>query len=267
MKFFSIVLFFLTFKVFATFSNMPILMIGTSYFDGKTRIDDNGYAALGGISVGNGSYLSLGNALIRNKELNGFIINEANVGSTTFERYSCLHNTCYKKGKILGYTEQFNNILKRVAVPNSQNIYNAKYLIIGFPNDCIHSDAFGIPQLETQLCDKNSFKKTVDNITEIIERANNIGLTIIIPIPPKYKNLDLKIVQKQLNMVWVIDKKNYNEYVQFYLNKILAKTPYVNFLNIWKNFEHRGDGIHPNKNTVEYASKKIVKFIKNHSEK
>lgn len=39
------------------FENKPIIMIGSSYFNGNTRIDDDGIAALEGIAVGFGSYL------------------------------------------------------------------------------------------------------------------------------------------------------------------------------------------------------------------
>jgi ribose-phosphate pyrophosphokinase len=45
---------------------------------------------LGGISVGFGSYLSLGQALTREKKLVGFVVNEGQAGGATFARPFCL---------------------------------------------------------------------------------------------------------------------------------------------------------------------------------
>jgi hypothetical protein len=56
-------------------NDKPILMIGSSYINSKTRIDDDGIGSLGGLAVGFGSYYSLGDALIRNHNLNGLIVN------------------------------------------------------------------------------------------------------------------------------------------------------------------------------------------------
>jgi hypothetical protein len=55
---------------------LPLLVIGASYSEGKPPFN-NGIAPLDGSAVGFGSYLSLGEALTRNEELPGFVINEA----------------------------------------------------------------------------------------------------------------------------------------------------------------------------------------------
>lgn len=47
-----------------------ILLIGSSYANGTTRIDDNQFGSLFGLAVGSGAYLSLGDALVREKRLN-----------------------------------------------------------------------------------------------------------------------------------------------------------------------------------------------------
>ena len=69
-------------------SGLPLLVIGASYGEGKTPFN-NGLAPLGGISVGFGSYLSVGQALTRAPQLPGYVINEAQGGATTFARSYC----------------------------------------------------------------------------------------------------------------------------------------------------------------------------------
>ncbi len=66
-----------------------ILVIGASFENAVTPFNDKLEAPLGGISVNAGSYLSLGNALARTPLLDGFIINEAQAGATTFDRLNC----------------------------------------------------------------------------------------------------------------------------------------------------------------------------------
>ena len=89
---------FITFSLNASASSgsaeQPILVIGASFANGSTPFNDNLEAPLGGIAVGFGSYLSLGDALIRNSTVSGFVINEAQAGATTFDRESCLPEVC-----------------------------------------------------------------------------------------------------------------------------------------------------------------------------
>jgi len=69
-------------------SSLPLLLVGASYAEGKTPFN-NGIAPLGGVAVGLGSYLSVGQALTRTPLLPGFVINEGQAGATTFARPYC----------------------------------------------------------------------------------------------------------------------------------------------------------------------------------
>lgn len=246
-------------------NDKPILMIGSSYINSKTRIDDDGIGSLGGLAVGFGSYYSLADALIRNHNLNGLIVNEGNVGATTFDRFSCANDYCLSGGKLLGYESQFKNILKRVAIyePNNPTpiSYNAKYIIIGVSNDCMHSDAFGIPQSDTKMCTNQDIDESISNIIDVANNSLKIGITPLISIPPKYRNLDLKLLKQGLNLSWVIDKKTYKKYRRKLIFRIKDELGKKYILNIWNKFSHRGDGIHPNRKTVEHASKIVVKKL------
>lgn len=243
------------------FAEKPIILIGASFINGKTRVDDTGHSLYNGFAVSSGSYFSLGNALIRENLLNGLVINEANVGSTTFSRYSCSHHECSENGIILGYERQLTIALMRVFVPN-KDIYNADYLIIGLPNDCIHSDSFGIPQIKTKQCTVIDMQRSISSIINISKKARQLGLDVIIPIPPLYNDLDLSIVKYNLNMLWVINEYNYNKYRSLYIKEINDNVPGDVLLNIWKDFNHIGDGIHPDRKTVLQASKHIANYIK-----
>ena len=243
-----------------------LLVIGSSYVNGTTRIDDNGIAALNGLAVGLGSFFSLGDALVRNKKLNGLVVNEAAVGSTTIDRVSCLLYLCLEGGKMFGYMSQFDNALKRVAIYNPNNFgeiigYNAKYLLIDAPNDCIHSDAFGIPQSVTYFCTDEEINASADRIIEVANKALSLGITPIVTIPPKYRDLDLSLVQQNLNLYWVVDEYNYNKIRKTYKVRFHDELPNAVVVDIWRKFVHIGDGIHPNRKTVMRAARKLSKII------
>jgi len=252
-------------------STDALLVIGSSYAKGTTRLDDNQLGSLAGLSVGSGGYLSLGDALVRERSLNGLVINEANVGNTTFDRYSCLAYECLPFGKLLGYQAQFENALKRVAIydlnaPELITEYNAKYLLIGVPNDCIHSDAFGVPQVDTHPCTQKEINELADNVIEIANQAESLGIIAIIPILPKYESLDLDIVQQGLGLKWVVNEYQYNDIRDTLVLRFENELENALIVDIWKKFKHRGDGIHPNRKTVRKAARHISRIIRKHKE-
>ena len=248
-------------------SSDAIIIIGSSYANNKTRLDDSNQGSLLGLSVGSGSYFSLGDALIRNTLLNGLVINEANVGSTTFNRFSCLTTQCLPFGQLLGYEQQFENALKRVAIysPESpQKIigYNAKFVIISMSNDCIHSDAFGIPQQDTQPCSIGDIYQSIDTIIRVVNKAEDLGLKVILPLMPAYKDLELILIKQGLGFTWVANEEQYNLIASTYKSRLTSELNNAYVVNIWKKFTHRGDGIHPNYKTANRGAKKIARLIK-----
>lgn len=251
-------------------ANMPLLVIGSSYENGSTVVDYDFIAALGGAAVGAGSYLSLGDALIRDTTLGRFVINEASVGSTTFDRVSCFELTCLPGGKMLGYTNQFKKALLRVALRDPQNPasiigYNAKYVVIGMPNDCLHSDAFGIPQANTIPCTQVEINQSADRIIDVAKYALSLGITPVIPTYPQYKDLSLSLVQQNLGFSWIVNETQYNELRYTFRERFLSELPEALVVDIWKTFKHRGDGIHPDLTTVKRAARKIKEIIRRHS--
>lgn len=107
----------------------PLLVIGSSFVNGTTPIDNNFNSPLGGLAVGAGSYLALGDALVR--KTHGLVVNEAEVGAGTFDRVSCGLFECQANAKWAGFDTQFKKALLRVAQRDAEHQivgYNADYI-------------------------------------------------------------------------------------------------------------------------------------------
>jgi len=242
-------------------SQYPLLVIGASYSEAKTPFS-NGVAPLGGIAVGLGSYLSLGNALVRDTRLPGHVINEAQAGATTFDRPFCAPGaaTCGPAGWD-SYQTQLERAIARVAIPPSFTALNAKYVLIGKPNDCLHADAFGIPQSESQPCTEAEMNASIDRLIAVGEYAISRGLTPIYDVAPRYGDLDLPLFKTMFGLAWVASEGNYNQYRTLHRNRIRDELPGALMLDMWKDFVHGGDGIHPNDDTNRAAARIIAKTL------
>lgn len=263
----GIVLFVLQAQAVAEDNLTPLLIIGSSFESGATPIDNDLNAPLGGIAVGAGSYLALGDALVR--RMNGLVINEAEVGAGTIDRVSCGLTFCQTNEKWAGYYTQFEKALLRVAkrdteFPFTITEYNADYLMIGIPNDCIHSNAFGVPQNDTLPCTLADIDSTIDRIKIIANEAESFGITPIIITYPKFRDLDLQITKELLGFLWVADKSQYNELKNTYEDRLENELPNALLLNPWRIYKHRGDGLHPDRTTITRAAKKIKRLIRRH---
>ena len=242
-------------------SQLPLLVIGASYGDARTPFA-NGAAPLGGIAVGLGSYLSLGNALVREQRLPGYVINEAQAGATTFARPYCAPGaaTCGPAGWD-NYQTQLERAIARVAIPPAFTSLNAKYVIIGMPNDCLHADAFGIPQNQTQSCTLADMNLSIDRLIAVGQYAIAHGLTPIYDIPPRYDDLDLPLFGAAFGLDWVISEGDYTQFRTLHKTRIKQELPAAVLLDMWPDFEHGGDGIHPNDATSREAAKIIAKKL------
>ncbi|MFT4926945.1 MAG: hypothetical protein ACI8WB_003045 [Phenylobacterium sp.] len=242
----------------------PILVIGASYADGSTPFNDNLDAPLGGTSVGLGSYLSLGNALARERSLSGHVINEAQGGATTFDRQAC-NPSCTPDVMWQGYDKQFTKALARVTVrdPGTGDItiLNSKYVVITLSNDCLHSDAFGIPQNQTQQCTADDINDHVDRLVALGQRILDTGLTPIYLDAPTYDDLDLPLAESLFGLEWMIDQPTYEALGTVRHDRIEVELPEAVQLNAWKGFEHMGDGLHPTDKSTRKAAKRIARFI------
>lgn len=239
-------------------SQLPLLVIGASYAEGKTPFN-NGVAPLGGVSAGLGSYLSLGQALTRTHSLPGYVINEAQAGGGTFARPYCAPGapSCGPAAWD-SYQTQFQKAVARVAYPPSFNTYNAKYVVVTMSNDCLHADAFGIPQSQSQPCTPGQMNQTVDRLVALGNDALSKGITPIYDIYPRYDKLDLPLFRSLFGLAWVIGEADYNNLRQLVKTRVPAEVHGAVMLDIWKDFEHLGDGIHPTPKTTRAAAQMIA---------
>jgi hypothetical protein len=242
-------------------SQLPLLVIGASYGEGKTPFN-NGLAPLGGIAVGFGSYLSVGEALTRDHLLPGYVINEAQGGATTFARPYCAPgaSTC-GPATWSSYSSQLQMALARVAQPPNFNTYNARYVVIMMPNDCLHADAFGIPQASSQPCSLTQMNQVADRLVAVGNQVRAAGLTPIFDVMPKYTRLNLPLFRSLYGLAWVIGEADYNVLRTLTSSRIRAEVPGALVLDVWKDFEHIGDGIHPNPETARKAAHMIAREL------
>jgi len=239
-----------------------LLVIGASYGNASVPFFSNLQAPLGGIAVNQGQYLSLGNALIRERSLSGHVINEAQAGATTFDRLGCFPGPeCISPGWE-GFDKQFTKAVARVT---SFNDVKADYVVITTGNDCNHPDAFGIPMSETSECTVTQMNQSIDNIIAVGRRALDMGITPIFGGPRNYHDLDLELFRANLGWEWIISKESFDFYSELTDSRIREELPDAIIIdNMWKGFEHLGDGLHPDRKTVKRAAKRIAKAIKKH---
>jgi len=242
-------------------SERPLLVIGASYSEGKTPFN-NGLAPLGGISVGFGSYVSLGHALTRDERLPGHLINEAQAGGGTFARPYCAPgaSTCGPAAWD-SYQTQLEKALARVALPPSFNTYNAKYVVVTLANDCLHADAFGIPQHLAQPCTPAQMNAVVDRLVALGNFALSKGITPIFDMYPSYRDLDLPLFRTLFGLAWAIGEADYNTLRDLHRTRLKAELPQAVVLDMWKDFKHSGDGIHPDDATTRRAARAIAQAL------
>lgn len=242
-------------------SQLPLLVIGASYAEAKTPYN-NGVAPLGGVAVGFGSYLSIGAALTRSPLLSGYVVNEGEAGGTTFARLACAAgaSTCGPAGWD-SYSTQLQKALSRVAQPPNFTSYNAKYVVILSPNDCIHADAFGVPQSTTQPCTLAQMNQVADRLIAVGNQARAAGLTPIYDEMVRYKDLDLNLFRSLYGLAWVIGEADYNTLRNLTRTRIRAEVPGALVLDIWKDFENIGDGIHPKPEVARKAAQVIAREL------
>ncbi|MDX8399052.1 MAG: hypothetical protein R8K20_02240 [Gallionellaceae bacterium] len=238
----------------------PLLVIGASYSDGRLPFNDALLAPLFGISVGMGSYLSLGDALIKDPRLPGYVINEAQAGATTFERPDCNPIQGCNAGLWQGYGTQLSKATARVTLPGTNTVL-AKYVVITTANDCLHSNAFGIPQDLSSPCTQSEMNAYVDRLIAVGQQALNAGLTPIYDVAPAYTDLDLPLAAKLFGLIWIADSVSYNAMRDLRIARIPAELPGAVVLDMWASFQHMGDGLHPNDKTARKAAAIIAQYI------
>lgn len=248
---------------FSAFAESPIIIIGASFANGNTPIDDNLNGPLGGYSVGLGSYVSLGDALIRDRRLSGHVVNEAQAGATTFTRSSC-NPACLTNAIWQGYDVQFTKALMRVTNPVTGDI-NAQFVLISFSNDCLHSDAFGVPMAQTAPCELAQMEEHADRMVALGQQIVAAGLTPIFLKSPRYDAFDMNKFKTVSGLAWVQSQADYEQMAQIRYDRISALVPQAVQLDVWKDYiPVEADGLHPNAKSVKKAAGVIARYVKKH---
>ena len=62
----------------------------------------------------------------------------------------------------------------------------------------------------------------------------------------------------------IISEESYNTYTSLYQSRLTSELPQALVVDIWRNFEHLGDGLHANRKTMRRAANRIAKAIHRH---
>lgn len=245
-----------------------ILVVGASYEQGGGPFNDALQAPLGGIAVNAGSYLSLGNALARSRALDGFIINEAQGGATTFDRLACNPGPDCGPAAWQGLDTQLTKAIARVTLRNPANPaqilgYNADYVVIGGMNDCLHADAFGVPTTQTQKCSVAELEAVADRLIAAGSRALSLGIKPVYYAMPAYDRMDLPLAASLFGLPWMLSSEvEYSQWRDTIWNHLKAGLPGALFVaDAWNGFSHIGDGLHPSPSSAEKAAQRIAVAI------
>lgn len=227
-------------------TDQPILVIGASFADGRLPFDDDLQAPFGGAAVGFGSYLSLGDALIKK---GSFVINEGQAGATSFARGFCLPAFCVPDVGWQGYDTQLQKAVARVALVNPADPtqvlgYNAQYVYISVGNDCLHSGAAGVPQLDSAPCTQAEIDAYLDRVIAVAQTAEGLGLVPIFSEYPDYEDLDLAQQVAATGLVWAANQAQYEAIATTWAERIDQELPDAILVDAWAGM-NTIDGLHP----------------------
>lgn len=248
-------------------SDQPILVIGASFADGRLPIGDSLQGPFGGLAVGFGSYLGEGDALVRQGM---FVVNEAQAGATTFDRSMCLDQFCLDVGW-QGYSKQLTKALARVTIRNpadpSQVLgVNASYAYFSLANDCLHSGAAGVPQLQSAPCSQAEIDAFVDRVIDVAEDAMDAGLVPVFSRYPDYGDIDLSVQAAATGLTWYASEIQWNAIATTYESRIEDELPGAILVDAWHNMDTLPDGLHPTPKSANKAAKRIREAIAEHEE-
>tara|TARA_B100000965_G_scaffold398201_1_gene415958 strand:- start:474 stop:1217 length:744 start_codon:yes stop_codon:yes gene_type:complete len=236
----------------------PLILIGASYANGNTPLQQDLQGPLFGISVGAGDYVDLGIALSR---FGAKVSNEGQAGATTFSRITC--NPVCGTATWDSYSTQLQRALRRVTIfdANGPAGYNADYVIISLSNDCLHSDSFGMDQALTSPCSLAEQNASVDRLIAVGQEVLNLGMTPVYAKFTSADNLDLPLFAQLSGLTWVMTNEQYDSFGELYAFRISEELPGAILVDAWEHFAHRGDGIHPDDATTMRAAYHFLRAI------
>ncbi len=276
--------------------NEAILVIGASLENGGSPCTlnpdgsgvENNTLFCGHVNFG--SYMPLATALQNRWLVKGQVIDEAIGGATTFPRggYPAINpdNTIPEESdrspfgwEQFGFNQQFVRAFSQVLNPlTAPPTVNARYIIIGIPNDCLHSSAFDVAPADTvpDQCalvnpetGNTGLEEVVDRLIGLGQAAIASGLTPIYTGYPPYDaagtaGINLGTAQALFGFPWVMSETSYNSLRADYDARIPATLGPGNVImaDIWSTYENLGDGLHPSISTSELGALRLVLAIK-----
>lgn len=240
-----------------------LLVVGASMANGDLPLQDDMQGVWGGLNVGLGSYLDLGKALIKDARLPGYVINEGVAGASTLAHRDCSLSggTVCSDVKWISFDQQFDRALRRVTNFAQPGTYNADYVVITHGNDCMHSNNYDVPEVQTTPCTAQEMNEYVDRLIALGQRALDVGITPIYTAYPPSEALDF---ERPRPFYWFIDQSSWDTLGDLHAMRIqseLSGAVYLN--NVWDGFVHNGDGLHPDDKTARKAAEEIAQYIIN----
>lgn len=252
----------------------PLLVVGASFENGKTPCILGETNVLGCISINFGEYLSIGNALARSKKNNGRIFVEAIAGATTFDRPGFLGPFGPQAGvgwEQYGYQKQLDRALAATTNPITGTV-NAKFVVVGMANDCLHSHAMSVQPADATPCAVVDLDAVVSRYIAVGQQALAAGVTPVftgyppLRTPGSIIGIDLSVSQQAYDLVFVIDDANYTALANLYNQRIAAELPDAILVNAWESIVTIGDGLHPDQASVERATRVIMDAIEEYND-
>ncbi|RLT97011.1 SGNH/GDSL hydrolase family protein [Ketobacter sp.] len=236
----------------------PLILIGASYANGNTPLQQDLQGPLQGISVGAGDYVDLGMALTR---FGAKVRNEGQGGATTFSRVTC--NPVCGTATWDSYSTQLQRALRRVTLfdANGPAGYNADYVIISLSNDCLHSDSFGIDQALTSPCSLAEQHASLDRLIAVGQEVLDLGMKPVYARFASAEDLDLPLFAQLSGLSWAMTNEQYDAFGELYAARIRQELPGAILVNAWGHFTHGGDGIHPDEATAMRAAFHFLRAI------
>jgi hypothetical protein len=240
----------------------PVLVgiIGSSYENSSPPINDAGESPFFyGMAVNSGRFNDLG----QNLSAWGidYVINEAESGATTFSRPGCSATEC-TTAVWSSFDTQYSRLKARTFNP-AVGKADVDYLYMGLSNDCLHSDAFGLPQNDAVTCTNSDRDLVVAEYVRLAEQAVLDGMTPVYSTLPEYDSLNLPALEA-LGIVWTVDKWRYSV-LRYQLYNALTMVPgTVVLCDTYDNIQVGWDGIHPTQQSMNLAGKRVARAILNH---
>jgi hypothetical protein len=103
--------------------------------------------------------------------------------------------------------------------------------------------------------------QVADRLIAVGNQARAAGLTPIFDIMPRYNKLDLNLFRSLYGLAWVISEADYNTLRNVTSSRVRSEVSGAVVLDIWKDFVHRDDGLHPTDETSQKAARLIAREL------